>query len=43
MFELVLDSTDAIGAPRPARTAEVLKGIVGKRLTYKIPHVTAAE
>jgi len=32
-----------LGYSDDARTAEVLKGIVGKRLTYRNPHVTAAE
>jgi hypothetical protein len=33
----------ALGYSDDARTVAVLKGIVGKRLTYRNPHVTAAE
>jgi hypothetical protein len=33
----------ALGYSDDARTTEALKGIVGKRLTYRQPHVTAAE
>jgi hypothetical protein len=33
----------ALGVDDEARSEAALKGIVGKRLTYRQPHVTAAE
>ena len=43
MFEVVLDGSDAIGMPRLARTAEVLKSVVGKAANYREPDSDSAK
>jgi len=42
-FDFRYSNRVALGVDDVARTTRALKGITGKRLTYKIPHVTAAE
>jgi transposase-like protein len=42
-FDFRYSNRVALGVNDEARANRALKGVVGKRLTYKIPHVTAAE
>jgi transposase-like protein len=42
-FDFRYSNRIALGVDDPARATKALKGISGKRLTYKVPYVTAAE